>query len=181
LRLSITSLRKGQAVLEQALESGEPVHLPSESGWICIWPEGPHWLAAEPPEHAPSWSHIFWPGPLRLRLASQRREGPKEVWHIPAHPLVQAFLKLSGPRRGGPEGPREGLWLEWKEPPLQMRCSEVDWATTPARWICTGSLPRQEVEWAAGCTFLLSGAALPSTTELPAGPQLTPPNWRIDP
>ena len=134
-------------------------------------------MASEAPDGTPDWAQLFWPGPLRLRLPSQ---AGKATWQVPAHPLAQAFLKLSGPVRGSLQGPSDGLWLDWKEPPLGMICTEIDWASTPPRWIRTGSIPRQEVEWAAQCQFLLSGPALPHNWDLPAGPQYTTPSWRVE-
>ncbi len=156
----ITSLRKGGPLLEQAVQAyhqGETLAFPCECGFVRSDPKGPWWLAATPP---PDLDHdlrqvaeVFWPGPLRLHL---RGDSGKEIWHIPAHPLARALLERTGPLRAGPDDGLADLRLEWKDPSLNLKASEVDTVTTPWRWLRSGFIPRREIEWLVGAQFVLS-------------------------
>lgn len=182
--LTVTSLRKGGEVLQQALElwrSGEPLSIPTECGPYLLGP-GDLWLSAQAPDltELQSLFDTFWPGPLCLRLphrASKRR------WLVPSHPLAQAFLKLAGEPVLCSRLPNDyaGLRLEWKEPPLELVPSEVDCASHPWRWLRSGFVTRQEFEWVSGQKTLLSGPALPRLEHAPAAEFREVQTYRVEP
>lgn len=182
--LSVTSLRKGGEVLQQALtlwQSGAPLALPSECGYLLLGC-GDLWLAAEAPKN-PGLEAIFdtfWPGPLCLRLPGPQG---KRRWLIPAHPLAQAFLKLAGQPIVSAACPADylGARLQWKDPPLNLTPSEVDCASHPWRWIQSGFVTRPEFEWIAGQATLLSGPALPRLDHTPAPVFKEPQTYRVEP
>lgn len=184
-RLAVASLRKGGSLLAEAadvLRSGLPLALPSECGYFVVREGGAVWLAAQPPEDS-NIARVFWPGPLRLRL---RQGDAKRAWQVPAHPLAQAFLALTGPVAadfvGGEPDLADGVLLDWKDPPLNLPVTEVDCACTPWRWLRSGTVERREFEWVAGQITLLSGPALPDFP-LRSWPSPAPrrQSWRVEP
>ena len=188
-RLQVTSLRKGGALLQEAVEAwqeGEALSVPSECGYFHLDPGGEIWFSHQPPPldspELEAVAQVFWPGPLRLRL---RHPQGKRSWQVPAHPLAQALLTLIGPVRGrfvGPLEPDHGVVLAWKEPCLNLPVSEVDCACTPWRWLRSGSVERRHLEWVSGRPTLLSGRALPDhSPQLTSPAKAERPSWRVDP
>ncbi|MBN9415767.1 hypothetical protein ABS71_06680 [bacterium SCN 62-11] len=182
--LTVTSLRKGAEALEQAVRAwreGRKVALPTECGYFIVG-EGDIWLSAEAPDvpELQTLFQTFWPGPLRLQL--RHGEG-KRSHQVPAHPLAQAFLKLAGQAVSAHEGRPEQaeVILEWKDPPLELVASEVDCACTPWRWLRSGLVERQELEWVSGQATILSGDALPRLEHGPAPVFREKQSYRIEP
>ena len=178
-QLQVTSLRKGAAALEEAVESlraGKRVAFPSECGFLeASWPAPSTGLRAclEPPPLADDplqrLAQTFWPGPLWLRLPSPSGAG-KQTWFVPAHPLARALLQaLAEPvgavlrhARGAPECE---LVLHWRDEPACLPPSELDACGWPWRWLRSGTVERREVEWLTGVATVLSGCAMPRPTE----------------
>lgn len=185
-RVAVASLRKGGPLLAEAAAAwrgGIAVALPTECGYFVSRPDGAVWLSAQAPHDDPV-ARVFWPGPLRLRLPCG---AGKRTWQVPAHPLAQALLALTGPLAADFVGSEpclnEGLLLEWKDPPLNLAFSEVDCACTPWRWLRSGLVERRELEWVAGRSTLLSGPALPDLP-LRSWPEVRAPKrqpWRVEP
>ncbi|MFN8606346.1 MAG: hypothetical protein U0931_02355 [Vulcanimicrobiota bacterium] len=182
--LTVTSLRKGGDLLQQALEfwrAGQSLCIPTECGPRLLG-SGDLWLSSEAPDQ-PEFRTIFetfWPGPLWLRLPHL---SGKRRWHLPAHPLAQAFLKLAAEPIRSADCPLDyaGPRLEWKEPPLNLKASEVDCASHPWRWIQSGFVDRQSFEWVAGQATLLSGPALPRLEHTPAPAFRETQSYRVEP
>lgn len=182
--LTITSLRKGGEALEQAVQAwrnGKKIALPTECGYFIVG-EGDIWLSAEAPDRPELQAlfHTFWPGPLRLLLP---HDGGKRSHQVPAHPLAQAFLRLTGEPVAAREGPPEQaeIVLEWKDPPQSLVASIVDCACTPWRWLRSGLVERQELEWVSGQATILSGDALPRLEHGPAPIFREKQSYRIEP